>query len=392
MVVAIADDFTGAAELGGAGLRYGLTCEIRTGVPECSEADLLIITTNTRSLADKNASREIKRILEELDLLPVQWIYKKVDSLLRGHVLKEIKAVSEYLGNDKVLLVPANPSLGRTISGGSYFVDGQPLHETDLRYNLPKDRSTSNVISLLNTSGKEDLTSLKPDQPFLDHRFTIGDANSATDLKKWAKRGISGHRILAGAAEFFDALLQVSGHQPITAQPHTLPKSSRCLFVCGSTSDYSRKFVSDALKKGCQVCNIPEGFFDAGQSSKESITKWVTDIIEAFSQHQKVVVAINRPLVRDTNLAKQLLHYMAIVIERVVSQEKVDELLVEGGATAFSITKQLQTATFFPLQELAPGVVQMKADGESAFHLTVKPGSYPWPDEIVTSLTKATNL
>ena len=62
MIAVIADDFTGAAEIGGIGLKYGLNVIIETKVQEVSEADLLVIATDTRSLSADQASLEIEKI------------------------------------------------------------------------------------------------------------------------------------------------------------------------------------------------------------------------------------------------------------------------------------------------------------------------------------------
>ena len=56
MIAVIADDFTGAAEIGGVGLRYGLRVVIETSVQQQAEADLHIIATNSRSLNPDEAS------------------------------------------------------------------------------------------------------------------------------------------------------------------------------------------------------------------------------------------------------------------------------------------------------------------------------------------------
>jgi len=55
MIAVIADDFTGAAELGGLGLRYGMSVEIETEVTNDCKVDLLIIATDTRSVSKKQA-------------------------------------------------------------------------------------------------------------------------------------------------------------------------------------------------------------------------------------------------------------------------------------------------------------------------------------------------
>ena len=55
MIAVIADDLTGAAEIGGLGLRYDLNIEIVCSNDLKSDADLLIISTDTRSMPEKEA-------------------------------------------------------------------------------------------------------------------------------------------------------------------------------------------------------------------------------------------------------------------------------------------------------------------------------------------------
>jgi hypothetical protein len=38
--------------------------------------------------------------------------------------------------------------------------------------------------------------------------------------------------------------------------------------------------------------------------------------------------------------------------------------------------------TLIPIQELAPGLVRMRVVKAPGIFVTVKPGSYPWPDTI----------
>jgi uncharacterized protein YgbK (DUF1537 family) len=50
MIAVIADDFTGAAELAGISLRYGLTVSVCLHDEISTDADVLIISTDSRSL------------------------------------------------------------------------------------------------------------------------------------------------------------------------------------------------------------------------------------------------------------------------------------------------------------------------------------------------------
>ena len=62
MIAVIADDFTGAAEIGGVGLRYGLKVVIKTSVDDPEEADLMIMATDTRSMTAEEAFREVEKV------------------------------------------------------------------------------------------------------------------------------------------------------------------------------------------------------------------------------------------------------------------------------------------------------------------------------------------
>ncbi|MBS1601830.1 MAG: hypothetical protein JST42_04125, partial [Bacteroidetes bacterium] len=76
---------------------------------------------------------------------------------------------------------------------------------------------------------------------------------------------------------------------------------------------------------------------------------------------------------------------LAEAVEMILSRVTVGELVIEGGATAYAILERLGIERLVPERELAPGVVRMRAAGGagargSGYCVTVKPGSYPWPD------------
>ncbi|MFY7890086.1 MAG: four-carbon acid sugar kinase family protein, partial [Spirosomataceae bacterium] len=55
MVVVIADDFTGAAEMAGIALTKQFSVEIVTSLPLKTEASVVVISTDTRSLPEEEA-------------------------------------------------------------------------------------------------------------------------------------------------------------------------------------------------------------------------------------------------------------------------------------------------------------------------------------------------
>jgi uncharacterized protein YgbK (DUF1537 family) len=58
------------------------------------------------------------------------------------------------------------------------------------------------------------------------------------------------------------------------------------------------------------------------------------------------------------------------------------QVYVEGGATAIALVRRMGWNRLTVLREVAPGVVTLGVGGAPCLWLTVKPGSYRWPDEI----------
>jgi uncharacterized protein YgbK (DUF1537 family) len=83
--------------------------------------------------------------------------------------------------------------------------------------------------------------------------------------------------------------------------------------------------------------------------------------------------------------------HLSAVVEQVLSRQPVDRLFVEGGATAAALVRQLGWERLRVCREWATGVVSMHAErvppaGRARPLLTMKPGSYAWPDEILALL------
>ena len=234
MIAVIADDFTGAAEIAGLGLRYGLKVEIESFVYTDSDADLLIIATDTRSLNEEEAYNEVLSITKQLKKVNCNWIYKKTDSVFRGHIYKELKAMLEGHDYTKSLLVPANPSLGRKIKDSIYYIDNQYLHETNFSEDPDFVLITSDVVKLIRPEEGKPVSVVKPDQAISNRGITIGEADTENDLKKWASK-INNEILPAGGAGFFAALLEAQGYveNQLTAV-NDYDFGENLLFVCGS--------------------------------------------------------------------------------------------------------------------------------------------------------------
>lgn len=81
--------------------------------------------TEAAAAVAKVAGTILKQLPQEVKVIPKGvWMYKKVDSTIRGQISAEITAALKVFGQTMVVLAPAFPSTGRTTVGGYQLLHG----------------------------------------------------------------------------------------------------------------------------------------------------------------------------------------------------------------------------------------------------------------------------
>lgn len=132
-----ADDFSGAAEVGQCFASHGLdtrlllsATEAGAGLAAASAANVLVFDTHTRSLAPDAAAARCSAVFGGPAADGARVLFKKLDSLWRGNVGPELRALTA-LGHH-VVVAGALPQLNRTVVGGIPFADGVRLDRSGL--------------------------------------------------------------------------------------------------------------------------------------------------------------------------------------------------------------------------------------------------------------------
>jgi D-threonate/D-erythronate kinase len=89
-VIVIADDLSGAAELAGIAFARGCTAEVQREFDPTSNAEVIAVDTDSRHLAPEAAAKQLEQVARAVIAAKPAWIYKKVDSVLRGNVRVEV--------------------------------------------------------------------------------------------------------------------------------------------------------------------------------------------------------------------------------------------------------------------------------------------------------------
>lgn len=363
MIVVIADDLTGAAEIAGIAWRNGLLVRMimrltRT-IPTC---DVLVIATNTRQATKAKAIKETDDLMHKLSMLDSPlFFYKKTDSALRGHIVAELNAMMLALQKPKALLIAQNPSKERIIKNGIYYLDDLPLHQSQFYYDPEFPANTAVVEERL--PGTHSL-SLRDS---LQKGINIADASSQEDIKLQLQK-CSDDTILAGGADTFGHWIKMmtpDAKDVETTSEFIIP-SSNVLLIQGSTQSHANNF------------GLPESLMPDDVFHGESPEKWIKSLKEQFNETSLMAIRIPQPSKGGKDYAIRLRNTMAKVTAKLVKEKAAApfHLMIEGGATAYAIIQRLGWNSFSIERELAPGVVTIQYKQTL---ITLKPGSYPWP-------------
>lgn len=354
MIAVIADDITGAAEVAGIARSLGLRVCLTTAGSQLSTVnfhDVLVIATDTRSMTEEEAAAESHRVGGIVASIPdITDIFKKTDSALRGHVVAELKALLSVTRYDSALYLPANPSKGRVIRDGEYFIGDTPLHLTDFAFDPEFPAISSRLADRM--------------PGCVGAGIICADAVSATDIEA-AVAGATPSTLLAGAADLFTAFLRyrLPQAQDSPVLEVTLDMSD-IIVVCGSTQ--SRPEIT-----GLPVSYMPLDVYDGAPPDG-----WIAETCRNYSRNHSITLAISHTHRTGHDAAAYLRGVTARIARRLIDAHTPSWLVIEGGATAYAVISAIGWDALEIEKEIAPGVICMKSSGGT--HVIMKPGSYPW--------------
>jgi uncharacterized protein YgbK (DUF1537 family) len=368
-IIILADDLSGAAELAGVAYMHGLTAEVQRQFDPTSSAEVLAIDTDSRGLAASAAAERLHALAGQIAAARPAWIYKKTDSVLRGQPRAEIEAILNATGHERALLIPANPSKGRVVSNGQYFIDGVPLDKTYFAHDPEHPRKSAAIHDLLGkSSGPTDA-------------IEVPDVATVNDLRQHASRN-QANTLAAGAADFFAALLEAridpSRGQTGACSPQMVAPA---LLVCGSRAAWSQRQRQCAAAGLPALKLSPNDSFSATQQAVQRLQTGgavVLSVDDAASEHSDP------------------LSLLADATEHIARHVRLATLLAEGGATAAAIAQRLDwtrmsvcgAAEGVGILQPVAGAVGWAMPTNPPLNFIIKPGSYPWPNEIWTSLCR----
>ena len=375
--IVLADDFTGSGDSGvhfaRAGNRTALLLELDDLERELPAYEALCLSTESRFLEKDEAAKAVRGLAARCVAAGGDIVFKKVDSTLRGNLGAEIEAVLDVAGYRAALVCTAMPKTGRTCAGGCLFLNGVPLHETEIGRDPFNPVSTSVVAEVVAgqtelatdtlgldavRSGLEALRARVLDMLDAGCRIIVADAETDADLAalgnllREARKGGDGlpSLLAVGAGGLAEAFTGAAGTTP--PEPR-----GRLLAVMGSLTGVSREQADLAAASGLFFPLLLD--MDAGLADPEGeCARLAREATEAGDKHlllrAKHGTGQSRPNTEQGTRAAALFGKAAKALCEAVP---CDMLFATGGSTAVAVAASLGIGAIRLESECMPGIV-----------------------------------
>lgn len=164
----VADDLTGALDSAAAFASPEASIAVSWSLAAPPDSGSFAFSTETRDAARDVAVERSGLAAAAVGSMAQSLVFKKIDSLLRGHVAAELTSFARHLRPDRIVLAPAHPALGRVTRGAIQMAcvsDGTPE---------PVAVDLAAQLAACGFGGDQDLEGRPP--------LVFADANSEADL------------------------------------------------------------------------------------------------------------------------------------------------------------------------------------------------------------------
>ena len=418
----IADDLTGANDTA---LQFK-KCGVKTKIlldysipPENnSDTEVWAVSTETRNADGKSAGKQVEEAIRNLNKnLNLEYFYKKIDSTLRGNIAPETLSMTECLGYDAAVIIPAFPAEGRITVGGYHLSKGTPIGRTETARDPHSPITESHIPTLFesqltdenkNTVGLIGLkTVMNGAGPILvkmgelikaGKKLIIADAASSVDIEQIVLAiNKSTYKILpAGTAATGSILaklwLPVCENETVPVKIPHLPR----LIVSGSAAQSSALQI-EQLEKTYDYDNIRSFPLTVEMILNGINDEFVWEIIQSLECGNTVLIHCSKLLenfdgfsddslkaeLSRANLANKITDYLAVLTKSVLEKIRT-VLIILGGETSYKCCRALSSKELF-IQDEAAGAIALCTDSENRWIIT-KSGNLGNPKTLIEIL------
>lgn len=397
-LVIVADDLTGAADTGSCFAAAGYSTVIPLMAGLGPEADVVVLSTETRDLDAAAASEIVARTVREQFSGPSgaapRWIYKKIDSALRGHPRNELLATMTAAGIRRALVAPAFPAEGRTTICGQQHVAGVSLAAS--RFGGPGAVSSLSAL-FANDRGipvrSLGLPALRSGRAAIREflaggspGIVVADAETDSDLAALAAAASQMQGlVLCGAAGFAQQLAPVLPLVPAASAPTGRQSAGGpALIVAGSQHDATARQIAALRENGVPVVRLDQAMIDDPAAPVDQ----VVSVVAAHLAAGRSTVVTTAGLARAQMGGRAIAARLAEIAAAPTIAGNFGGLVLTGGDVATAVCAGLGAEAIWLRGDVVPGVPWGTLAGgvRPGIPIVTKAGSFGGEGVLVRSL------
>jgi uncharacterized protein YgbK (DUF1537 family) len=375
----VADDLTGAGDVALAFYEAGWPAEFEVHRPggfgrrPSPRTRVWVLDTESRSRGAAEAARRTREAVRSLRRWGADFLFKKIDSTLRGPLREEFEAFAPR-PSDPVAFVPAFPRLGRTTRAGRLYVHGRPLHRTPFSRDPLHPVGSSSILRLLSRRGRP------------APRVWVPDVWDRASLRRAARRvalgnGVSRDRAVGSAG--FAAALAGEWRRPRGGPRRARRRSRRrgdVLVLVGSLHPASRRQAGRLRAAGGDRRPRSERNVFPLTIRPNSATKSVEN--RSPARDRWIPVTLSTSPRRRGDPRRALRRLLALAGGR----RRPAGAVVTGGETAHGLVRRWKLFRWRVLDRIEPGVPLCAPVGGPGPRLVLKPGGFGSEDVLIKAV------
>ena len=417
-IVIIADDLTGGADTG---VQFCPFFDETILVPYYQLPNALSQTgetvsraisifSNSRTLDSDVARKRLLSVAGQFSQSKPKWIYKKIDSCLRGNLGAEIEAIMDGLGFELSFIAPAFPEMGRTTLNDIHLVHGIPVNQTEISEDPVAPVTESRLSHLVAQQCRYPVAHVALDS------LQGGENRLQKEIARLARQGTR-HIVFDSTyrdhLDIISRLLTSSDHRILPVGSAGLAASLRCvlppdlrsrkdknrtpaggnhLIVSGTTSDVTKKQLKALLQVSPYKEIILTADLLADSDQRNILLKKASEAAEILSA-ENVIIRIGSEENGQTTAGKpprlhraeSVVEGIALFVAAVLKRCRPGFLFATGGDTANAILTAIDGSGIRILGEIVRGMVHGRLIGGplNGLAMITKAGAFGQADALV---------
>jgi uncharacterized protein YgbK (DUF1537 family) len=391
-ILILADDLTGANDTAIQFVKQGFSTLVVINADSANAGllasyDVISVNCDSRILKAGEAYSAVFKTAKQFEA--ASFVYKKVDSVLRGNPGHELAAVMDALDINLGLAAPSFPA-NRSVIENGVLSNGT---DATLLFTNGSGKKTKNIPLEKIRRGADEVMAFINSRE--ETQVFVADAVTDDDLEIIYKASASLARphVLAGSAGLADQLARSLGkaeavpfQKPAVMSPALIIAGTRQAETAAQIDTLSESFPAAAFVRfdvamaaGGNAENAIAGAFDAASCRmKENPFPCIIAVDSMFSSTAGAYA-------EDDETNAIICEALGVLAEKLMDSFKFPLLLTTGGDTTMAVCHRLGVSAIEPLAEISPGIPlgQIAGGNYDGRFIVTKSGRFGNADSLV---------